>query len=236
MPNYYPLMLDVRQRPALVVGGNRVAAEKAAALNAAGAQVTVMNLEFCEELQDLARQQQVTLRYKAYEDGDLAGAFVVVAAATYEPELAQAIWREGQRNNQLVNIVDVPALCNFIVPSILRRGPLTIAVSTEGSSPALAKHIRQHLEELFPSAYEGYMRLASVVRTYLRQHGLSYDERDAFFGDFFRSDVLTLWIDEDEVEALATTVRLLRRYKVDVSVARILDDLKEAEVPHESSR
>ncbi|GCE27342.1 precorrin-2 oxidase [Dictyobacter alpinus] len=236
MPNYYPIMLDVRNRPALVVGGNRVAAEKAAALSAAGAQVTVMNADFCEELQDMARQQQVTLRYKAYAHGDLKGAFVVVAAATYEPELAKAIWQEGQQNGQLVNIVDVPSLCNFIVPSILRRGQLTIAVSTEGSSPALAKRIRQRLEDIFPSAYEGYMRLATIVRAYLRKHGLSYDERDAFFGDFFTSDILNLLIEHDEIEALATTVRLLRRYNVEISVSSIIHDMKEAELHHESSR
>ncbi|GCE19854.1 hypothetical protein KDK_36540 [Dictyobacter kobayashii] len=87
-------------------------------------------------MHDLAQQPNVSLRYKAYEPGDLAGAFVVVAAATYEPELTEAIWHEAQQNNQLVNIVDVPARCNFIVPSILRRGQLTISVSTEGPVPA----------------------------------------------------------------------------------------------------
>ena len=135
MANYYPIMLDIRDRPALVIGGNQVAAEKAAALAASGARVTVQAAEFGAEVQALAHQGRVTLRPKAYVPGDLAGAFVVVAAVTYEPELVAAIWAEGQQRNQLVNIVDVPAKCAFIVPSILRRGQLTIAVSTEGSIP-----------------------------------------------------------------------------------------------------
>src|SRR5437764_2073243 len=171
MPNYYPIMLDIRRRPALVIGGNSIAAEKAAALAASGALVTVMNSEFCDELLALAQRDQVMLRYKAYEPGDLAGAFVVIAA-TENQQLIEAIWTETQERGQLVNIVDVPARCSFILPSILRREPLTIAVSTEGASPSLAKRIRQDLEEIFPPAYGTYLRLAALARTYLRQHGL----------------------------------------------------------------
>jgi len=230
MPDYYPVMLDMRARPALVVGGNQVAAEKAAALSAVGAHVTVMNPDFCSELHELAaRNPNVKLCYKAYEPGDLAGAFVVVATATYEPELAEAIWQEAQRNNQLVNIVDLPARCNFIVPSILRRGQLTISVSTGGTSPGLAKRIRQRLETLFPAEYATYMRLASIVRGYLRQAGLSYAQRDEFFGEYFASDILDLLIDQDEVEAFANVVRLLRIYHIDISVSTIIHDIKEAD-------
>lgn len=232
MPDYYPIMLDVRDRPVLVVGGNAVAAEKAAALSAAGAHVTVMNPEFCAELHDLARNPNVTLRNKAYEPGDLAGAFVVVATATYEPELAEAIWQEAQQNNQLVNIVDLPARCNFIVPSILRRGQLTISVSTGGASPGLAKRIRQRLETLFPLEYATYMRLATIVRAYLRQGGLTYAQRDEFFGEYFTSDILDLLIEQNEVEALASAVRLLRHYHIDISMSTIIHDMKEAEHEH----
>ena len=227
MPNYYPVMLDIRNRPVLVIGGNLVAAEKAAALSASGAQVTVMSPAFCEELLDLAESHKVTLRYKAYERGDLTGAFVVVAATTYEPELSEQIWDEGQENGQLINIVDVPTRCNFIVPSILRRGQLTVSVSTEGASPGLAKRIRQKLEGFFPPAYEQYLRLATIARKYLREGEISYARRDEFFGDYFGSDILELLIENDEVEALASTVRLLRRYMVEVSVSTIIHDMQE---------
>lgn len=229
MPSYYPIMLDVRNKPALVIGGNRVAAEKAAALHAAGAQVTVLSPDFSEELQELAQRETITLRAKAYEASDLVGAFIIVAAATYEPELAEAIWTDAQKNGQLVNIVDVPARCNFIIPSILRRGPLTITVSTEGTSPSLAKRIRQHLESLFPSSYEGYMRLATIARQYMRAAGLSYDQRDQFFGEFIASDILAMLTNHDEIEALVSTVRLLHCYNVDASVSTFIQDIKEAE-------
>src|SRR6266516_2382831 len=225
MPRYYPIMLDVRGRPALVIGGDGVAAEKAAALCASGAQVTVMNAEFCPELLAMAEQGAITLRQKAYETGDLAGAFVVVAAVTYDPQLAEAIWNEGQERGQLVNIVDVPAHCNFIVPSILRRGQLTIAVSTAGAGPSLAKRIRQRLEDIFPSTYDQYIRLAAVARAHTRQRGLTYDQRDQFFGDFFTSDVSLLLEEGDQQGAASITAKLLAQHGVEVSAEQILQEL-----------
>src|SRR5689334_20539365 len=152
MPEYYPVMLDIRGRKAIVVGGDKVAAEKAASLAASGAQVNVLSPTFCHELLQQAGAGQITLWQKAYEPGDLAGAFVVVAVATSQ-ELVEAVWAETQQRGQPVNIVDVPAYCTFILPSILRREQLTVAVSTEGASPGLAKRIRQELESYFPAAY-----------------------------------------------------------------------------------
>lgn len=233
MPNYYPIMLDVRNRPAIVIGGDRLAAEKAAALSASGAHVTVLNTVFGEELLDLARGNKVTLRYKAYESGDLAGAFVVIAA-TNDAQVIEDVWNETQERGQLVNIVDVPARCNFIMPSILRRGQLTIAVSTEGASPSLAKRIRQRLEGLFPPAYEVYLRLAAISRASIKEHGLSYEQRDAFFADFFVSDILDFLMENDEVEAVASTVRLLRQYGIETSAATIVASLKEADAKNGS--
>ncbi len=228
MPDYYPIMLDVRGQPVIVIGGDSVSAEKAANLSNAGAQVIVMSPSFCNELLDLERRHAVTLRYKAYERGDLAGAFVVIAATTYNPELTEAIWNEAQEHRQLINIVDVPSRCNFILPSILRRGQLTISVSTDGTSPGLAKRIRQHLEDLFPSAYTAYLQLAAIARAYTKSYGLSYKKRDKFFGEFFNSNVLELLVEGDQVEALDTTVRLLRQYNIDISVTTLINDMKEA--------
>jgi len=218
-------MLDVRNRPAIVIGGDSIAAEKAASLSASGARVRVMNSEFCPELLEMAEHGTIKLHQKAYEPGDLAGAFVVVAAATHDAQLAEAIWNETQERGQLVNIVDVPARCNFIVPSILRRGQLTIAVSTEGASPSLSKRIRQRLEGLFPAAYDTYMQLAVVARTHLRQHGISYAQRDDFFGEFFNSDILTLLAEDNASQALAITVELLGHYDVAISTDTITADL-----------
>ena len=218
MPEYYPVMLDVRGRLAIVVGGDRIAAEKAAALSASGAQVSVINPAFCDELLMQAEYKRVTLHRKAYEPGDLEGAFVVVAA-TNDAQLVEAIWTETQKSGQLVNIVDIPERCSFIMPSILRRGQLTIAVSTEGASPGLAKRIRQNLEEIFPLAYGPYLRLAALARTHLRKNGVSYERRDDFFSDFFTSEVLARLVEGNVAQATVITAELLQRYEVDVSAS-----------------
>jgi precorrin-2 dehydrogenase/sirohydrochlorin ferrochelatase len=227
MPGYYPILLDVRGQQAIVIGGDRIASAKAAALSACGAHVTVISPQFGKELLAQAQRQEVTLHAKAYEPGDLAGAFVVVAV-TDDPQQIEAIWHEAQERGQPVNIVDVPARCTFIVPSILRRGQLTIAVSTEGASPSLAKRIRHQLEDFFPLAYDRYMQLATVARAHLRTHGVSYDLRDKFFGDFFTGNILQLLMEGNEAEALANTAQLLQRYGVPTTTETILTDLREA--------
>src|SRR5437588_10863792 len=215
MPKYYPIMLDVRGRLAIIIGGDHVAAQKAEALSASGAHVSVIHPTFCDELLTQAEHKRVTLRRKAFEPGDLEGAFVVVAA-TNDAQLVEAIWTETQKSGQLVNIVDIPERCSFIMPSVLRRQQLTIAVSTEGASPGLAKRIRQSLEEIFPAAYGMYLRLASLARTHLRDNGVSYSRRDDFFGDFYTSDVLEKLVEGNTTEAIALVVSLLKDYGIDI--------------------
>src|SRR2546423_13520477 len=104
MPNYYPIMLDVRNRIALVIGGDRIAAQTATNLSLCGAHVTVIAPDFCEELLDLERSGAISLRHKTYEPGDLKGAFVVIAATTYDAPLSKTIWHEAQERGQLLNI------------------------------------------------------------------------------------------------------------------------------------
>lgn len=229
MPNYYPILLDIRDRQVIVIGGDRIAAEKAAALAASGARVTVLAPSFCAELYALARKPDgcLTLHEKAYEPGDLAGAFVVVAS-TRDPDEIAAIRAETRQRNQLLNVVDVPAACDYIVPSILRRGQLTIAVATEGASPSLAKRIRQRLESQFSPTYAAYLRLAVAARQELRGAGVSYDRRDDFFAIYDTSDVLTLLDAGETARAAALTVALLRNYGVTASVA-MLEEAIEAD-------
>jgi len=216
MPNYYPVMLDVRGRSAIVIGGDAIAAEKATALANSGARVSALSPEFGAEMLTLAEHGQITLLRKGYEPGDLEGAFVVVAA-TNDAALIEAIWQETQQRGQPVNIVDVPRYCTFILPSILRRGKLTVAVSTEGASPSLAKRIRQQLEEVLPAAYEAYIDLAALARAHLRRQGVSYAVRDEFFREFMDSSILALLNADEVAQALATVGTLLRKYGVDIT-------------------
>jgi precorrin-2 dehydrogenase/sirohydrochlorin ferrochelatase len=221
-------MLDVRERLVIVIGGDRVAAEKAAALAASGARVRVISPEFAVEMQALAAQAQVELCDKQYMPGDLEGAFVVVASTT-DKQLIEAIWQETQQRGQPLNIVDVPRYCSFILPSVLRRGKLTVTVSTEGASPSLARRIRQQLEETFTPAYETFIDLAAQVRTHLRRAGISYEARDAFFGAFMASPILSLLESGETERALEVAVELLSAYGVEVEAVHLASELIQGE-------
>ncbi len=226
MSKYYPIMLDIRDHFTIVIGGDRIAAEKAAALFASGARVTVLSPEFCNELLLQAERKRVTLWQKTYEPGDLEGALLVIAA-TNDQKLIDAICAETKERGQLVNIVDVPQYCSFIIPSILRREQLTVAVSTEGASPGLAKRIRQSLEAQFPVAYGAYLHLASVARAHLRKNGVSYARRDDFFGDYYTSSILTKLTDGNVEQAVEETSHLLKTYNVAVSDNTLKAELEE---------
>jgi precorrin-2 dehydrogenase/sirohydrochlorin ferrochelatase len=223
MPKYYPVLLDLRGRDAVVIGGDEIAAEKAAALAACGAQVKAISPTFCNALLAQAEQGTVKLCQRDYAPGDLAGACVVIAA-TNNPLLGEAIWNESQQHGQLINSVDQPARCSFILPSILRRGPLTIAVSTEGTSPSLAKRIRQQLERLFPAAYAPYLRLAAAARARLRAGGIPYKKRDEFFEEYMASDALTSLEQQNWTAAAETTASLLQRYGVEAQAAELREE------------
>lgn len=214
MRQVYPIMLNLRDRPVIVVGGSTVAAEKALALVNAGANVTALAADPCPELEALAERKRITLRRKPYEPGDLHGALLVVAAVTYEPELVEAVWRETRANGQLTNIVDVPARCDFLTPSILRRGALTVAVSTSGAAPSLAKRIRQRLEVMISPAYGAYLELATAARARLLARGASYDERDAFFANLETSPTLARLEAGDHEGAAQALADVLARHGV----------------------
>lgn len=215
MPGYYPVMLDIRGRPVTVIGGDPVAAEKAATLAGCGAHVSVISLQPSAHMRELAARGQVVLRQQCYQPGDLAGAFLVVAAIS-DQALIEAVWQETQERGQLVNIVDRPRFCSFILPSILRRGRLTVAVSTQGASPALARGIRQQLEEHFSVAYEAYIELAALARTHLRRQGVGYEARDAFFQRFQTSPLLALLAAGEFAQASLVVADLLHDCGVDV--------------------
>lgn len=148
MVDYFPAFLDLRGRRCLVVGGGAVAERKTRDLLTCGASVVVVSPDLTPELAELARRGLIAHRARRFRRWDTRGC-VVVVAATGQPAVDAAVVAEARRRHALVNVVDDPARCDFIVPSVLRRGQLQIAVSTGGRSPALAREIRRRLEPLF---------------------------------------------------------------------------------------
>jgi len=169
---YYPLFLDVKNRPCVVIGGGGVALRKVNMLLDHEARVQVISPEFCAELESMIESGRASGVRRGYQSGDLEGAFVVIAA-TDDQQANERIAREAQDRGILINVVDVPALSNFIVPSYLRRGDLTIAVSTSGSSPALARKIRKKLEAEFGPEYVQLVSLVEEVRARIKGSAIS---------------------------------------------------------------
>ncbi len=157
---YYPALLNLKNRRAIVVGGGKVAERKILALLKAGADVTVVSPDITKRIAREKLKGRVKHLQRLYRKGDSQKAFLMIAA-TDAPEINKKVFREAPC---LVNVVDFPSLCNFIVPSVVQRGPLTIAVSTCGISPALSKSIRGELEKLYGYAFAEYLGVLENIR------------------------------------------------------------------------
>jgi len=167
---YYPVFLDLQNRPCLVVGGGAVGLRKVKTLLECGAVVTVVSPQADGQLLALSRKGSLSLRQRPYRTGDLKGMFLVIGA-TNSKKLNLRINREAQEAGLLCNIADLPEACHFILPSIVKRGDLTIAISTAGKSPAFAKKLRQDLEKKFGPEIEVFLDLMGAIRTkLLEQH------------------------------------------------------------------
>ena len=170
--SYFPIYLDIARRRCLVIGGGAVAERKIANLLEAGAEVTVLSPDVTENIARWSKQNLLLLKARRYRDGDLAG-FELAFVATDDAAANSAAFREGRNGGVWVNAADDPAHCDFILPSVLRRGDLTVAVSSGGNSPALARTVREELELYFTREYEALARLASEARRELQRRGMT---------------------------------------------------------------
>lgn len=172
--SYYPIFVEMKERRCLVIGGGVVAQRKVAALLQAGARVTVIAPAPTEDLTEWWRQKRIDLVPRDYRDGDLDG-YAIVFVATDDGEVNAAVYAEGKSRGIWVNAADDPTRCDFILPSLLRRGPLAVAVSTGGASPALARMVREELENYFGRDYEIVAEAAAQAREDLRARGIAPD-------------------------------------------------------------
>lgn len=165
--SYYPVALDLRDRLCLVVGGGPVAEAKVEGLLAAGARVTVVSPELTPPLAAWAIDGRIIHRPHEYSEDDLDGQQLVFSA-TDRREVTETVAADARRRGLWVNAADDPTFCDFLLPSVLRRGRLLVAVSTGGASPALAARVRRDLEGYFTPVYEELVELAAEVRSELR--------------------------------------------------------------------
>ncbi len=186
--DFLPVFLEVKDKTALVVGGGEVAARKVSLLLQAHAKVKVIAPEICPNLNQLLTDGKIEYEQRNYQDGDLDGC-ALAYAATNDHDVNRKISELAQARQLPVNVVDQPELCSFIMPSIVDRSPLVVAVSTGGSSPVLARLMRSRLESMIPA---GYGRLADLARRYrdkVKQRFSSSRDRKIFWENVLRSGV-----------------------------------------------
>ncbi len=176
MTRYYIACLDLTGRDVLVVGGGRVALEKAEGLLDCGAVVTVVAPQIVPELAAL----DVTLVRRGYLRDDLEGRFLVVAA-TSTTSVNRRVFRDAEARALLCNVVDVPELCSFILPAVHREDPIAVAVSTGGASPALAQRLRDEIARVVGPEHAALARTLQELRPWAKSHFATYEERKAYF-------------------------------------------------------
>jgi precorrin-2 dehydrogenase/sirohydrochlorin ferrochelatase len=184
---FYIACLRLKGRSCLVVGGGEVGLEKVEGLLACDGDVTLVAPEAERALQELAREGSIRWEQRSYEPADLEGRFLVIAA-TSDSEVNIGVFEDAERRAMLVNVVDVPPLCNFILPAIVRTGPLAIAISTAGASPALAKRMKREVSELFGEEYARLAVLLNDARGWAKATLPTYQDRKVFFEGIVNGD------------------------------------------------
>ena len=206
---YLPAFLDIRKRRCVVIGGGEVAARKVGLLLRAGGEVEVIAPRLDGELAALQAQGRIRWRQENYDPAHLADAALVVAA-TDDAELNGRVSAQARRKNIPVNVVDRPGLCTFIFPSIVDRSPVTVAVSTGGASPVLARMLRAHLEAVIPAGYGRLAALMGGFRDKVRQQFPSMDQRRRFWEKVLMGPVTEMVFAGREREAAGLIGRQLR--------------------------
>lgn len=220
--SYFPINVDIDNRDCTVIGGGKVAERKVKGLLACHGRVKVISPEVTPTLADMAARSIIKWQARGFVKGDLADSFLVIAA-TDDEGVQEKVYKEAQEGNILLNVADVPKWCNFILPASLRRGDLTITISTAGKSPALARRTRQRLEADFGQEYDLALQLMGALRPLVLALGRPHAENKIVFEKLLHPDLL-VWLkeadwqqikdhlteilnDEQQAHALVDTVR-----------------------------
>ena len=213
---FYIACLKLSGRRCVVVGGGEIGLEKVEGLLACDGRVVLVAPEAVPELETLADEGSIEWIRRDYASGDLERTFIAIAA-TGDTDVNIRVWEEAEERAMLVNVVDVPPLCNFILPAIVRTGPLAIAISTAGASPALAKRIKAEIADEYGEPYARLAIMLNDVRGWAKGTLPTYQDRKAFF--------------ESIVNGEPDPVELLRRDDTDA----VRDLIAAAQRTHEPS-
>lgn len=195
--SYYPISLDLREKPALLVGGGEVAFRKAKSLSRTGCRLTVVAREFSPDFQDWLEQHPFHVERRAYRNGEASEYFLVISA-TDDPGVNKRVFEDAERAGRLINVVDQPALCNIYIPSRIERGDLQVAISTGGKCPAFARWLRRELEGAIPERYGQLLERVAVIRTRLKETVPSQDARKRILERLLHSEAVRRFLAGDD--------------------------------------
>lgn len=199
---YYPVVLNIDRRPVVIIGGGEVAESKVDSLLEGGALLTVISPQLTWRLRSLVASGAIRWQWRQYDSNDVCNAFFVVAA-TGNPEVQQRIFDDARNAGVLINCVDDPERCDFIMPSVIRRDDLIVAVSTSGKSPVFAAWLRRRLENWLTADLGRVVRVLGDVRNEVRQRFGSVRERKHAYQQIIDSNIVN-WISEcDDTTAKA---------------------------------
>jgi siroheme synthase-like protein len=185
---FYIACLKLKGRRCIVIGGGDMGLEKSEGLLACGGDVTVISPDAGPELEALAAEGSITWEQRDYAGPEDLEAVFIVIACTDSTETNIRIYEDAEKRAMLVNIVDVPPLCNFILPAVVRTGPLAIAISTAGASPALAKRMKREIGELFGEEYAQLAIMLNETRGWAKGTLPTYQDRKAFFEEIVNGE------------------------------------------------
>jgi len=187
--SFFPAYFNLNHKKILLVGGGYIALEKLEKLVDFTKEITVISKDFSSDFISFAKTHHIEMQERPYEEGDIIG-FDVVIVATDTVQLHRAIFEESRSSRILVNSVDDRAYCDFIFPSYVKRGDLTISISTSGASPALAKRLRAYVEKLIPANMEGFLEEMKGLRKTLpkgKERMQFFEEKtDKFMAKYFK--------------------------------------------------
>ena len=184
---FYIACLKLSGRRCLVVGGGEIGLEKVEGLLACDGDVTLVAPEAVPALEDLAREGSIRWDRRAYVPADLEGTFMVIAS-TNSTDVNIRVYEDAEKRAMLVNVVDVPPLCNFILPAIVRTGPLAVAISTAGASPALAKRMKREIADTYGEPYARLAVMLNDARGWAKGTLPTYQDRKEFFESIVNGD------------------------------------------------
>lgn len=193
----YPISIDLRDKPVLLVGGGEVAFRKAQGVYRSGGRLTVVAREFSPPFRAWLEQNGFHFEQRTYREGEAAEYFLVISA-TDDAEVNQRVFRDAQDEGRLINVVDQPDLCNIHIPSRIERGDLQVAISTGGKCPAFARWLRLQLEGAIPEQYGLLLNRVAAIRARMKETVPSQDARKRILEKLLRSEATRRFLAGDD--------------------------------------